>query len=349
MQETKEIKKDNAGVTLVSLVITIIVLLILAGVGLSVLTGENGLIAKAKYAAEQYNQSAGNEAETVNEILNMINENKEENEEIEQPVIQPITAADINGNPSKYYGKEVLYTPQNGVPVAWKIFYADDENIYLIASEYVENSYAPNVSNEIEINREGTHAIYFETIIKSDTYKGTEDVLKEDEDVKKWINHINEFTSENNNMKATAYLLDTNIWSSFKDLDNKAQYAVGGLTLELFIASYNDTHSQNKIQYEVTDENGYKIKWYTDEDYDFTMQGLSDEDNLYIVSNNTNVNDYLLAAPSAQNESYLIGINYKGNIVLNDSYGNLDNGFRPIICLNPEVQLIEQDGKYVIQ
>ena len=103
-------------------------------------------------------------------------------------------------------------------------------------------------------------------------------------------------------MKATAYLLDTNIWSSFKDIDNKAQQAIGGPTLELFIASYNDTHSQNKIQYEVTDENGYKIKWYTDEDYDFTMQGLSDEDNLYIVSNNTNVNDYLLAAPSAQNE-----------------------------------------------
>ena len=39
--------KKNKGITLIALVITIIVLLILAGVSIAMLTGENGLIAKA--------------------------------------------------------------------------------------------------------------------------------------------------------------------------------------------------------------------------------------------------------------------------------------------------------------
>ena len=44
-------KKD--GITLIALVITIIVLLILAGVAISTLTGDNGLLEKTQYSAEQ--------------------------------------------------------------------------------------------------------------------------------------------------------------------------------------------------------------------------------------------------------------------------------------------------------
>ena len=43
--------KDNKGVTLIALVITIIVLLILAGITIAMLTGENGLITKSQKAA----------------------------------------------------------------------------------------------------------------------------------------------------------------------------------------------------------------------------------------------------------------------------------------------------------
>ena len=39
--------KDNKGITLIALVITIIVLLILAGVSIAMLTGENGLLNRA--------------------------------------------------------------------------------------------------------------------------------------------------------------------------------------------------------------------------------------------------------------------------------------------------------------
>lgn len=42
--------KDNKGITLIALVITIIVLLILAGITIAMLTGQNGLLTKANQA-----------------------------------------------------------------------------------------------------------------------------------------------------------------------------------------------------------------------------------------------------------------------------------------------------------
>ena len=44
---------NEKGITLVALVITIIILLILAGIGIATLTGDNGLFARAKQAKEK--------------------------------------------------------------------------------------------------------------------------------------------------------------------------------------------------------------------------------------------------------------------------------------------------------
>ena len=51
--EMKKIIKKNNGITLIALVITIIVLLILAGVTIATLTGENGILTRASDAAER--------------------------------------------------------------------------------------------------------------------------------------------------------------------------------------------------------------------------------------------------------------------------------------------------------
>ena len=48
--KTRNRKQANKGITLIALVITIIVLLILAGVSIATLTGDNGLITKANDA-----------------------------------------------------------------------------------------------------------------------------------------------------------------------------------------------------------------------------------------------------------------------------------------------------------
>ena len=50
--------KDMKGITLIALVITIVVLLILAGVSINLLLGDNGIITKAKEAQDSYSKSA---------------------------------------------------------------------------------------------------------------------------------------------------------------------------------------------------------------------------------------------------------------------------------------------------
>ena len=51
-------KKNTKGITLITLVVTIIVLLILAGVGISMLTGQNGILTQAKRAKEETEKAA---------------------------------------------------------------------------------------------------------------------------------------------------------------------------------------------------------------------------------------------------------------------------------------------------
>ena len=64
----KEIKKLNKGITLIALVITIIVLLILAGVSIAMLTGENGILSQAQKAGEQ--TDIGKEKEDISLAYN---------------------------------------------------------------------------------------------------------------------------------------------------------------------------------------------------------------------------------------------------------------------------------------
>ena len=59
----KERLKTHKGITLIALVITIIVLLILAGVAIATLTGDNGIIAKAQQAKMQNDKA--NEKEQI--------------------------------------------------------------------------------------------------------------------------------------------------------------------------------------------------------------------------------------------------------------------------------------------
>ena len=63
----------TSGITLIALVVTIVVLLILAGITISLVFSENGIIAKAKEAAEKTNQAAINEQEQMNEVDTTIN------------------------------------------------------------------------------------------------------------------------------------------------------------------------------------------------------------------------------------------------------------------------------------
>lgn len=52
-QKKEQVMKKNRGITLIALVITIIVLLILAGISIATLTGQNGILNKANTAKEE--------------------------------------------------------------------------------------------------------------------------------------------------------------------------------------------------------------------------------------------------------------------------------------------------------
>ena len=54
--------KEQKGITLIALVITIIVLLILAGVSIAMLTGQNGILTKATGANEKSSVAEVDEA-----------------------------------------------------------------------------------------------------------------------------------------------------------------------------------------------------------------------------------------------------------------------------------------------
>ena len=55
-----KIKKKEVGITLIALVITVIVLLILAGVTIAALSGDNGILTRAKEAKEKTEQAQDN-------------------------------------------------------------------------------------------------------------------------------------------------------------------------------------------------------------------------------------------------------------------------------------------------
>ena len=66
--------KKNKGITLIALVITIIVLLILAGVSIATLTGQNGILTQAQNAKNRTEEAQAEEQNRLNEYENKINE-----------------------------------------------------------------------------------------------------------------------------------------------------------------------------------------------------------------------------------------------------------------------------------
>ncbi len=66
--------KNSKGITLVALVVTIVVLLILAGVSLSLTVGTNGIISRAKEARNAQANASTSDHEELNNIELQMNE-----------------------------------------------------------------------------------------------------------------------------------------------------------------------------------------------------------------------------------------------------------------------------------
>ena len=68
----KSKNKQEKGITLIALVVTIVVLLILAGVSISLVLNNNGVISKAKDAKNQYAEAQTNDERQLNEVSDWI-------------------------------------------------------------------------------------------------------------------------------------------------------------------------------------------------------------------------------------------------------------------------------------
>ncbi|MBQ9298599.1 MAG: hypothetical protein IJ223_06220 [Clostridia bacterium] len=112
-------KTNQKGITLIALVITIIVLLILAGVALATLTGNSSIIDNANYAVEEYNSSANADQEVLNQVENLFakymgesannNETGDDDDDDDTPVVplQPTAVVATSG-------AEITYNANGG-------------------------------------------------------------------------------------------------------------------------------------------------------------------------------------------------------------------------------------------
>ena len=70
--EKKIYSKSDRAITLIALIVTIIVLLILAGVTINVVVGKGGVINKSKFAVNKYKKSEDEEVESIKDLENVI-------------------------------------------------------------------------------------------------------------------------------------------------------------------------------------------------------------------------------------------------------------------------------------
>ena len=251
-----------------------------------------------------------------------------------------INAEEVANHPVVYCGKEVTgYTCDNSAGVnKWKIYHSDGKNIYLIADNYITAEYIPTKDGATMTASSTTNAYYFEDTLLN-KYTGAASIT--DTNITPWLSYLKSSyggsDNTNKNMKATAYLLDTEIWKGFKN-STKAKYAIGAPTLDMFVASYN-TRFAKQIE-TIAQETGYKLKFTDGDSYEYYLYTF---DYLTAHQYKDNYANYMwLASPSA-NDSYCLMDVYFNGIVDNYSYGNSDLGVRPLICLESGVSLEKQE------
>ena len=119
----KVTKNSTNGITLIALVITIIVLLILAGVSIAMLTGDNGILTQAKEAKEK--NTIGGEKEQISLALQSLRMKKQADN-----VTDEITASELDEQ-LKYDGAKNV-TVESGENNKLIVKYQESKNLYTV-------------------------------------------------------------------------------------------------------------------------------------------------------------------------------------------------------------------------
>ena len=370
--------KNAKGITLIALVITIIVLLILAGVTIATLTGDNGILNQAGKAKDKTTEAesiervqvevAGSygidgtiDKEQLNKNLKNINgliyngnPLSDRNKIANLPATVTLNGYDIvinaNGgvekipeiiakiraNPQAYYGKKVTnYKASDSDTNTYKIFYVDKDN-------YFKDGY-----NTIYLKADFSSG----SVSCSTSYDASQTLIKKMNPL--WATKGNTVaakttTISNQNEQATAWLCDPSKWTAYCDTD-KANYAIGGPSVEMYVKSYNQTHGDDALgcQYQTNNVPGYIYKvnntiqndgWYTNSntlDYSMTYKSM------YCGQKGNKTGYWWLASPSAYSSNVVCSV-YGDNAYLSGDYYYGSNGVSPLVSLKssfiPEVE-----------
>ena len=375
--EQKRMQKNSKGITLIALVITIIVLLILAGVTIATLTGDNGILNQAGKAKDktteaesiervqvevagsygldgtidkdQLNKNLGNIAglkigesnfggeNIVKELpatvtLNGYDIGIDANGGVEKI---PEIIAKIRANPQAYYGKKVTnYKASDSDTNTYRIFYVDKDN-------YFKDGY-----NTIYLKADYTGGGSCST-----SYDASQTLIKRMNPL--WATKGNTVaakttTISNQNEQAAAWLCDPSKWTAYCDTD-KANYAIGGPSVEMYVKSYNQTHGDDALgcQYQTNTVPGYiyKVKdtiqnsgWYTNDntlDYSMTYKSM------YCGQNGKRTGSWWLASPSAHSSISVCDVGGSNARLYGNNY-YYDDGVSPLVSLKssfiPEIE-----------
>ena len=409
--------KENKGITLIALIITIIVMLILVAVSVNVLINSN-IIGQAEKAAKGYKTAYEQEQTRIDELMeewNRLEQDQESgcvhnwgewqtvtpatctnagsqkrtcslcntSETQNIPVLEHnyseatctkpqtctrcgattgtalghnivngvctrcgvnvMTASDVANKPS-IYGSTVTNYNANGIK--WKVFYATTDRIYLIASDYVHYSKLTNAYKNgasCYNTSDYPYSYYWASGGTSLETTGRQDGI--------FMATGYTLNSSNQSSKCVSGLLNTNNWTDFVDT-NYADYAIGGPTLNMYIASWN-AKGYTKL-FTNTSTNGYYVG--TSANPTTTSTSVASDtagygDTLYFPHQSTyfNCGSYWLAAPSAVNNPDAILYVDDQGIVRYFSY-RAYLGVRPLVSLKSGVTLQENnDGTVTLK
>ena len=116
--------KNNKGITLVALVVTIVVLLILAGVSINLVLGNNGIIAKAKDAQRESAEASQNDLKGMNGLIEQMEStlNGSGNGGKTEPETVPyLPSDDFHYDTSTSVDKGLIIADSNGNEYVWVV------------------------------------------------------------------------------------------------------------------------------------------------------------------------------------------------------------------------------------
>ena len=141
--KNKRSNLKERGITLIALVVTIVVLLILAGVSISALFGDNGIINKAKEAQNKINESVENDQKNLNELSNWLDnqingKTSEETTGGEETTTVKWTqnkTTVTNGTTTYTVGDDYTYNcGVEGYTGGWKVLGAEDGELLIMST-----------------------------------------------------------------------------------------------------------------------------------------------------------------------------------------------------------------------